>query len=190
MTGFEYSAAAAMVQAGLLEQGLAVVLAISDRYDGRLRQGLAMGTSGNPFGDDECGRYYARAMSVWSLLTACQGAVVDGPAQTIRFAPVWRPDDHVSFFTAAEGWGLFRQRRAAQRQTAQLELRHGRLVLQSLGLAVAEGQRATKAEVRLGDAAVTATVEQPGAEVAVRFGAAVELQPGQPLAVELTLAKA
>ena len=88
--------------------------AISDRYDGRLRTGLAShptwGYSGNPFGDDECGKFYARAMSVWSILLACQGYIYDGPAGVIGFKPVWKPEDHKSFFSAAEGWGLFTQR--------------------------------------------------------------------------------
>ncbi|MBN1343922.1 MAG: glucosylceramidase, partial [Phycisphaerae bacterium] len=112
MTGFEYSAAVAMVQAGMIEEGFLVARAVADRYDGRERTGLtgadtaSWGYSGNPFGDDECGKYYARAMSIWSMLTACQGFVHDGPAGVIGFAPVWRAEDHVSFFTAAEGWGL------------------------------------------------------------------------------------
>ncbi|MFH1265344.1 MAG: GH116 family glycosyl-hydrolase, partial [Planctomycetota bacterium] len=103
MTGFEYAAAAAMVQAGLLDEGFTVVRAIWSRYDGRLREGLtpaptaSWGYSGNPFGDDECGKFYARAMSVWSMLTAAQGYVYDGPAGRIGFKPVWQPDDHASF---------------------------------------------------------------------------------------------
>jgi len=73
MSGFEYSAAAAMVQAGLLREGFAVVHAAWLRYDGRLRPNLsggAWGYSGNPFCDDECGRFYARPMSIWSMLLA------------------------------------------------------------------------------------------------------------------------
>ena len=61
MSGFEYSAAAAMVQFGLIREGYMVVLAASDRYDGKLRHGMTYGwdITGNPFGDDECGKYYA-----------------------------------------------------------------------------------------------------------------------------------
>ncbi len=70
-TGFEYSAAAAMITSGLLKEGFTVVKAAADRYDGKLRMGLtdrAWGYSGNPFGDDECGKFYARAMSNWSVV--------------------------------------------------------------------------------------------------------------------------
>ncbi len=135
MSGFEYSAAAAMVQAGLLREGLAVVRAAQLRYDGRFRPGLAPGAwgySGNPFGDDECGKFYARPMSIWSMLLACQGFIYDGPAGLVGFRPVWRPEDHRSFFTTAEGWGLFTQTRSGSKQTAQVELRRGRLGLVSM----------------------------------------------------------
>jgi len=155
MTGFEYSAAAAMVQAGLLREGFAVVRAIGIRYDGRRREELtptrtaSWGYSGNPFGDDECGKFYARAMSVWSMLTACQGFVYDGPAGRIGFAPVWQPEDHASLFTAAEGWGLFRQRRNGNQQTERIEVRYGRLRVASMRFQVAEGAAPDEVTVEL-----------------------------------------
>ena len=60
MTGFEYAAAAAMVQAGLLDEGFTVVRAFWARYDGRLREGLtpartaSWGYSGHPVGGGHC----------------------------------------------------------------------------------------------------------------------------------------
>lgn len=138
MTGFEYAAAAAMIQAGLLPEGFVTARAVWQRYDGRLRMGLSPGDfaswgySGNPFGDDECGKFYARAMSAWSLLLAAQGLVYDGPAGRIGFRPPWRPEDHVSFFCGAEGWGVFTQRRATKCQREELAVRRGRLVVRSL----------------------------------------------------------
>jgi hypothetical protein len=149
MTGFEYSAAAAMVQAGLVREGFTVARGVWTRYDGRLRQGVAVGGfNGNPFGDDECGKYYARAMSVWSLLLACQGFVYDGPAGTLGFRPVWKPEDHVSFFTAAEGWGVFSQRRTADSQTARIDVRSGKLSLTTLVLHLPQGTRPAQVVVQ------------------------------------------
>ncbi|MHC4169049.1 MAG: GH116 family glycosyl-hydrolase, partial [Planctomycetota bacterium] len=124
-----------MITSGLLKEGFTIVEAAADRYDGELRTGMtdrAWGYSGNPFGDDECGKFYARAMSNWSVLLACQGFVYDGPAGLIGFKPVWSPDDHVSFFTAAKGWGVLTQRRKGNRQTESIEVRYGRLRLKSL----------------------------------------------------------
>ena len=92
MTGFEYGAAVTMLQNGMLPEGLMVIKVISDRYDGRLRtDGVSdfnngpWGYSGNPFGDDECGKFYGRSLSVWSALLALQGFIYDGPAGIIGF---------------------------------------------------------------------------------------------------------
>jgi uncharacterized protein (DUF608 family) len=207
MTGFEYAAAAAMVQAGLVREGLTVARGVWARYDGRLRQGVAVGGfNGNPFGDDECGKYYARAMSVWSLLLACQGFVYDGPAGTIGFRPVWQPEDHVSFFTAAEGWGVFTQRvgcsastrgasvgaskEGAQRApylTSQIDLCWGRLRVGTLVFQVPEGARPTAVEVHHGGQPVAATFVLDARDVRVSLAQPVNVGPGASLAVAITL---
>ncbi|MBM3496773.1 MAG: glucosylceramidase, partial [Armatimonadetes bacterium] len=160
MTGFEYAAASTMIYAGMLTEGLTVARAIYDRYDGRLREGLtasdfsSWGYSGNPFGDDECGKFYARAMSSWSLLQACQGLVYDGPAGLIGFRPRWKPGDHASFFTGAEGWGLFTQIRAASAQRPvqreRIEVRYGRLQIRTLLFEIPAAMRVAKVEVAIG----------------------------------------
>lgn len=155
MTGFEYSAAAAMIQAGLLREGFVTARAVWLRYDGRLRTGLtpgdfaSWGYSGNPFGDDECGKYYARAMSVWSLLLAAQGFVYDGPAGRIGFRPVWKPEEHVSFFCGAEGWGVFTQRRMPSQQSEELAVGRGRLVVRSLVFQLPPAATAARCTVEL-----------------------------------------
>jgi non-lysosomal glucosylceramidase len=104
MSGFEYAAAATMLQYGMLEEGLGMIKAISERYDGRLRaQGevtissnaTVFGT-GSPFGEDECGDFYARPLSSWSVLLAMQGFILNGPEKTIGFKPVWQPENHAS----------------------------------------------------------------------------------------------
>jgi non-lysosomal glucosylceramidase len=190
MTGFEYSAAAAMVQAGLLRDGLLVARAVSIRYDGRLRTGLtasdtaSWGYSGNPFGDDECGKFYARAMSVWSLLLACQGFIYDGPAGLIGFKPVWQPEDHVSFFTAAEGWGVFRQRRRGNQQTERIEVRHGKLRVASLVFELPEGAKPTEVSVTLGGRRVAATFTSSDHEIRINLKAPVILDGGSALEID------
>jgi len=135
-TGVEYSTAGLFVHEGLIEEARAVVRAARARYDGRPRQNLNSGGGvcgmGNPFQELECGKFYARAQSSWSLLVAAQGLVLDGPAGVLGFKPKWQPDDHRSFFTVPEGWGLFVQTRAAGKQTDRIELRHGRAVVREL----------------------------------------------------------
>ncbi len=188
MTGFEYAAAAMMVQAGMVKEGFTVVHAIADRYDGRRRTGLpnaCSGYTGNPFGDDECGKFYARAMSVWSMLLACQGFSYDGPAGAVGFRPVWRPEDHASFFSTAEGWGLFRQKRSDGSQYDSLEVRYGRLRVGRLVFAVPVDLEPTQVRVTLADEALQARHELKDGTLTVQLDEGVTVETGQTLTVEI-----
>ena len=109
--GIEYAVAGAMMYEGLVDEARQVVRMSRSRYDGRLRESLNSGPGGNPYNELECGKFYARAMSSWSLLIASQGPVLDGPKGILGFKPKWQPEDHRSFYTAPEGWGLFIQQR-------------------------------------------------------------------------------
>jgi len=196
MTGFEYAAAAAMVQAGLLREGFTVVRAIWIRYDGRRREDLtpsrtaSWGYSGNPFGDDECGKFYARAMSVWSMLLACQGFIYDGPAGSIGFKPVWRPEDHASFFTAAEGWGVFHQRREPGTQTERIELRYGRLRIRLLIFELPEQARPGKVDVKLRGRPVPAAVASADGEIRVTLEEPAVLEAADEMTVTIGVERA
>jgi uncharacterized protein (DUF608 family) len=194
MGGFEYAAAAAMIQAGLLPEGLTVVHAAWKRYDGCLRTGLTKGYkgfnawedfSGNPFGDDECGKFYARAMSTWSLLLACQGFVYDGPAGKIGFRPVWQPENHVSMFTAAEGWGLYTQRRTDNQQTGRIEIREGWLRLAELVFQLPEQAQAKSVMVRLGGKTIGATLTASANEVRLTLKKPQMIEAGNLLEVTI-----
>ena len=141
MSGFEYAAAASMIQTGNLMQGLTVLKAVSDRYTGKLKVGYKgawgnWGYSGNPFGDDECGKFYSRAMSSWSVLLALQGFSYNGPEKAIGFNPVWQPEDHVSFFTTAESWGTYTQKRTGIKQINQINIAYGKLNIRELLIGV------------------------------------------------------
>jgi len=192
MTGFEYAAAAAMIQAGLLKEGFLVTRAVYDRYDGRNRTDVSKGRTaswgwtGNPFGDDECGKFYARAMSNWSILLACQGCVYDGPAGVIGFEPVWRPEDHRSFFTAAEGWGLYEQRRTDRRQTHRIEVRFGRLRVGTLLFELPEGAKVGKATVSVAGRGVRAAAAQDGRRVTLTLTDPAAVVPGEAIETVLT----
>ena len=191
MSGFEYTAAVAMVQAGLLREGFAVVRAAAQRYDGRLREGLtpggqaSWGFSGNPFGDDECGKYYKRAMSIWSMLLACQGMLYDGPAAKIGFLPAWKGEDHCSLFTAAEGWGLFTQKRAGAAQSERIELRCGRLAVRTLVFAGTEGFHPSQSKVTVAGKPVQSKLIQENGRVTIRLDEEYRIQASEVIEVEL-----
>ncbi len=185
-TGIEYATAGLMVFEGLIEDARRIVKMARSRYDGRLREGLAAGPGGNPFNELECGKFYARAMSSWGLLIASQGLVLDGPAGVLGFKPNWQPEDHRSFFTAPEGWGLFIQTRTAKSQTAEIQVRHGKLAVQELVFEVPESMTNPKAAVTIAGKPVKAAVAKSGNEVRVRLAQRVVIPEGSAITVVLT----
>ncbi|MEI6807967.1 MAG: GH116 family glycosyl-hydrolase [bacterium] len=193
MSGFEYSAAAAMIQSGLLREGLTVARSTWERYDGRLREGLSGGNftswgfSGNPFGDDECGKFYARSLSSWSLLLACQGYVYDGPAGVIGFRPVWQPENHSSMFTAAEGWGLFTQLRADKKQTEQIKVVEGRVRITALVFRLPKDCVAKSVELRLAGAVIVAKPVKTDADLRLTLDQPIVVESGSVLEVTIKL---
>ncbi|MDF7809409.1 GH116 family glycosyl-hydrolase [Pontiellaceae bacterium B12219] len=190
MTGFEYAAAATMIQHGLLSEGLTVIKAVSDRYDGCLRTDRISplgvgGYTGNPFGDDECGKFYGRALSIWSSLLILQGFDYDGPAGRIGFAPRWQPEDHASFFTAAEGYGLFTQVKDANKIDASIDLREGQLRLTEVVLAATNGKSPSSVEVKLDGKPVKSRFKVKDGDVRILFTSPRVLQAGQQLDIRV-----
>jgi non-lysosomal glucosylceramidase len=196
MSGFEYAAAASMLQYGMIEEGLGMVKAISERYDGRFRSegevhlannSCVFGT-GSPFGEDECGDFYARPLSSWSVLLALQGFIYDGPGQTIGFKPVWQPEDHASFFSASSGWGLFYQTRAHTVQTSVIELKYGSLRLKKIILAVPDGHTGSEISVELdGIEQVLESGKQNGNAIEIQLKSACMVPAGSALTVSFQL---
>lgn len=124
-TGIEYQVAAHLIYRGLLEEGLAIAKAVSDRYDGARR---------NPWNQIEWGNHYSRAMASYSVLLALSGFRYSAVERSMTFQPRINSDDFQCFFAAGSGWGLYRQNRKNGLLTAKLECRHGKLVLRQLVL--------------------------------------------------------
>ncbi len=184
-TGTEYSAAATMIQNGLLDEGLKVVKAVADRHDGRRRRNIQYeGRSGNPFSDDESGKFYGRAMSIWSVLLACQGFAYDGPAGLLGFKPVWQPDNHISFFTTAQGWGLFEQNRVGTAQYNRVELRYGKLQIIQLILELPESEEPARVETFVDSTPIYSAIKLEGREMHITPEKPVVLTAGSTLRVE------
>ncbi|HBO42881.1 MAG TPA: glucosylceramidase, partial [Planctomycetaceae bacterium] len=200
--GISYSVAALMIRCGLLNKAFAVTRANADRYDGRLRTGLdnspwgCWGYSGNPFGDDCAGKFYVRALSTWSLLLACQGQIYNGPENLLGFDPAWRPEDHVSFFTTAKGWGLFSQRRAKATQDDQsnettqeenISLKWGTLKLRRLVFVLPDDAKPGKVAVSINGNPVEATQTAEEQRLYIDLGDTRTLEAGDVLTVSITL---
>lgn len=82
-TGIEYQVAAHCIMMGLVDEGLEIVRTCRERYDGRKR---------NPYNEYECGHWYARAMSSYSLLQALTGVRYDAVEKTLYIDPKIKGD--------------------------------------------------------------------------------------------------
>jgi uncharacterized protein (DUF608 family) len=180
-TGIEYAVAGAMVYEGQLEPARRIVRVARSRYDGRLRKDLNSGPGGNPFNELECGKFYARAMSAWSLLVACQGLLLEGPRGLLGFRPKWQPEDHRSFFNTAESWGLFVQRRQANQQTQRIEVRYGTLRVRELVFELPAGADTAHATVSVAGRTVPAGVRRDGNEARLTLDNELQVAEGETL---------
>lgn len=182
-TGIEYAVAGAMIYEDLLDDARTIVKTVRARYNGCRRDGLNSGPGGNPFNELECGKFYARAMSSWGLLIASQGLILDGPTGLMGFKPAWQPENHRSFFSASEGWGIFIQNRSKNRQVDRIELRHGRLRLRQLVFSVSN-EGGVVATVKVNGKTVEAKSRISGNEVWICFDQTVEVPVGGTVEVE------
>ena len=120
MTGFEYAFAGLLISEGFVEEGVAAVRAIRNRYDGEKR---------NPWNEIECGNNYARAMASFALLPIFSGLTFDLPRKTIGFAPIIEGDFR-ALWSLGTGWGVFSKTNAL----TKVELMGGSITLTSLTL--------------------------------------------------------
>jgi len=125
-TGIEYQVASHLIYEGKVKEGLSIVKAIRDRYDGRKR---------NPWNEVECGHHYARAMSSWGVLLALSGYSYSGAEGKLGFAPLVSPEKFRSFWSTGTAWGSFEQSVSEQGMTAEITVSSGALSLKEFDLA-------------------------------------------------------
>lgn len=132
MHGFEYQAAAHMVQEGMIEEAMQLVRAVRQRYDGEFR---------NPWNELECGSNYARSMASFALLPSFAGMTVDMGKKALSFAPVCG-GEFACLWSLESGFGMIR----FAGETCQLSVLYGELPLSSLSLQW-EGKAPVQAEL-------------------------------------------
>ena len=79
---------------GHVKEGLEILRASRDRYDGRIR---------NPFNEYECGSWYARALSSYGYLQALTGVRYDAVDKTLYIDS--KVGDFTVFLSTETGFG-------------------------------------------------------------------------------------
>lgn len=130
MTGFEYAFAGLLCSQKMYDEGLRVVEAIRDRYDGKKR---------NPWNEVECGSNYARSMASFSLLVILSGFEFDMPHSHLGFRP-YTDGDFRCFWSVEGAWGEFE----ISGNNAGLRIEEGSVRLASFGLNCAEKVESVK----------------------------------------------
>jgi non-lysosomal glucosylceramidase len=181
-TGIEYEVAGLLIQEGRVTEALRIVKAASDRYNGVPRAPIQR----NPFAEVECSNHYARAMSAWGMLLAAQGYSYSGPDKAIEFNPVVNPGGHASFFTGAEGWGLFTQKRGARSQENALAVEYGKLEVKTLTLHLPTEVDSATLTATVSGARSAYTVKPKGNGVAIEFSEPVTVEAGRKIAVSFS----
>ncbi|MDD5698637.1 MAG: GH116 family glycosyl hydrolase, partial [Victivallaceae bacterium] len=176
-TGVEYAVAALMIYEGLLREGFSLVRVARERYDGKAQ---------NPFSEIECGSFYARAMSSWSLLLACQGYIYEGPKKILGFKPKFRPEDHTSFFITAKGWGTFAQKRTNKSQTEKIELKYGILDISELLFQIPSNIQKVKVKIKTNRKEIKNLMTINGSELRINLPEAINLSEGDNLDIIIT----
>ena len=140
MNGFEYAAAVQMIANDMVEEGMTIVSAIRERYDGERR---------NPWNEFECGSNYARSMASYSLLQAFSGFEFDMTKKTLSFNPVFSTSTKgfQCFWSLDCAWGTFSIAEVRRGMEIKLKVLFGKLPLERL--AVAFNGKADKLTARI-----------------------------------------
>jgi uncharacterized protein (DUF608 family) len=122
MHGMEYAFAQMLMLNGALAEGVRVVAAVRERYDGALR---------NPWNEIECGSNYARSMASWGAVPILSGFSFDATRGHLGWAPLVRGRDGFRGIWSGPGaWGTVEIREG----TADIAVLGGSLSLTSLAL--------------------------------------------------------
>ena len=172
-TGQEHQLAATLIDAGMIDEGLKVEKAVHDRYAAERR---------NPYNEVEYGNHYTRAMSGYAPFVSASGFVYDGPKGIIGFSPKIDAASFKSAFISAEGWGSFTQSSSINKQTNDLRIKHGKLILKQFNVVLVEGDKVRSVDVYLNDKKISSKVDKDKDSLAVTFSQ-VEMVAGDKLSV-------
>lgn len=149
MTGFEHQLASHMIWEDKLDYGFSIVKAIHERYGANKR---------NPYNEIECSDHYRRrAMASYGTFRTACGYTYNGPKGQLGFAPKLNPENFKAAFAATSGWGSLQQTRTTTSQTNTLKIKYGKLVIQQIEVALAEGKVTSEIRVMLNSELIDAS---------------------------------
>jgi len=173
-TGFEYQVASHLIYEGFIKEGLTIVRALRERFDGLKR---------NPWDEPECGHHYARAMASWALLLALSGYKYDGRNFAVSFKPRLNLSNFRCFFSTDSGWGIFTQKISQKSFKALIENSYGKVKIKEIRLEIPE-RFSSNPSVKL-IAGETRVLEASLDGNTVRLKELVELKEGEKLEIEM-----
>ncbi|TXG39044.1 GH116 family glycosyl-hydrolase [Seonamhaeicola maritimus] len=177
MSGFEWQVAAHMIWEGMLEKGLAIGKAISDRYQPKHR---------NPYNEVECGDHYARALASYSAFMAICGYRYNGPEGKLAFGPKMQKNNFKAAFTTAEGWGQFTQKISLGKLIAGIDLKFGRLELKEFALDKVNGVSVADFKVELDGKRIKASFKEDAEQYILQFDSGFSFNEGSRLVMSFS----
>ena len=153
-TGIEYQVASHMIYEGLVDEGLSIVKAVRQRYDGKVR---------NPWNEYECGNYYARALASYGVLLALSGFRYSAPVGRLELAPQLKGGKGRFFFAVDSGWGTIHYEKKGREVRVRIEVEEGCLKVGEVRFGGINTRRGRRVILEGGK------VAQPGKTVVVRL---------------------
>jgi uncharacterized protein (DUF608 family) len=174
-TGHEYEVAALLIWCGMKDEALKIVQGARNRYTGEKR---------NPFAEIECGHYYIRALSSWSLLLAATGFSCDVHSGTMKFAPKFEAQNFKAPFFAGTCWGIFSWTETVKRLSAIWQILGGKFNLKELQLQVSAPKK-RQVSVTFDGKSLQPQASEKGDWLLLRFPSPIPLMAGTKLQLEL-----
>jgi non-lysosomal glucosylceramidase len=174
-TGHEYEVAALLLWNGMVDEALKIVEGARNRYRGDKR---------NPFAEIECGHYYIRALSSWSLLLAATGFSCDVHSGTMKFAPKFETQNFRAPFFAGTCWGVFNWTKTTKRLSTMWQILGGKFNLKELQLQVGALSKRQVA-ITLDGKSLRSQASVKGDWLVLRFPSPIPLTAGTKLQLEL-----
>ncbi|HPP73594.1 MAG TPA: GH116 family glycosyl-hydrolase [Armatimonadota bacterium] len=175
-TGVEYEVAGLMIHEGLVDEGLQIVKAARDRYDG---------TERNPWNEVECGDHYARPMSSWYLLESISGWHYDASQAAITVSPKLYGNGFKAFFITSGGWGTFSEQRASDSQIETLTLAWGSLQINQFNFTFHKNKRPNAVEVKIDGKPADVNWDYEAENINITFKIPITIQTNQQLTIKV-----